>query len=328
MKEITLIPAPNGFGHIERLITFGNALLSLGFDVSIWLPSYSLPYICDIDLSKLNVNIVKWDANTLTSAEDLRKYILKIGDIDSDQFIISDNIIEVLGYHKKSILFANFFHHENSNVRCDFAYKNHLYKIIQDNCGRVYKNKFIHFFRGQQSSKFQEIKFLDFNNEAGDARNGSILISVGTTNLVTEQELREIARKVATTTNSAANIYLDPRIWKHMPSDKKQNILLANFTYDMYSKVETAFIRPGLSTIQKLLMHNAEINALLVGVNEEMIAAGKCLEENQLGRSIWLHKIHNFKNNVRRSPRDCSEYFYSPTELLQFIENQFNDVFL
>ena len=175
---------------------------------------------------------------------------------------------------------------------------------------------------------FDKVKFLDIYKEPLKIQGGSTLISVGTTNSVSKQELQVLADKIARTSSLNRKIFLDPRIFKHLPNNADKNIVVADYSDEMYSKVQTAFIRPGLSTLQRLLAHNIESNALLVGINEEILSTATTIEKNAWGKIYSLTDLDTFECNTKRYNRNVRDFFYTKTELKLLVERIFISVFL
>ena len=292
-------------------------------NVTIWLPSYSVKSCAINDFKRLDVKILDWEQNTIIDAEALEKYVLKIGRIPNNELIISDNILETLIYHENSIVFANFFHHENSNVTCSKAYRKKLNSIIDKNYKKIFVNKFIKYHPKHKLSQFNTVKFLDFYGEDTNLQSDSVLISVGTTNLVSRHELQTLADIVRRNKNTNTRIFLDPRILKYMPNYEGLRIQHADYTREMYAKIHTAFVRPGLSTIQKLLYYNAQINPLLVGVNEEILSTSQIIENEGWGNIYTLQSEINFNLNKGAVNGAHREFFYSRIELEQLINSLF-----
>jgi hypothetical protein len=125
--DFTIVPAPNGFGHIVRMLELARILSSPGKQVQLILPSYAKKIIKDVDINPfISIDYVDWESRKLTTYQNALIFSEKACSIAKHNYLISDNLIEVLFFSTRVLLSANFFWSD----QVDFLSKNELYEPI------------------------------------------------------------------------------------------------------------------------------------------------------------------------------------------------------
>lgn len=324
MKSFVLIPAPNGLGHIHRLLRFSELLERFGYQAELIVPSYCLSNNqTALKLRTKKFSVISWHQNTIKDAVSLGDYVNLIGNIVCDKIVISDNIIEVLDRYKNSYLYANFFHHEVENVSVNQSYSAYLQDIILKNSKRIFTNKKFHHFLKSEPRYFHKTKFLDISSEALTKRTTGILFSVGTTKLVTKTELKFLGRLVSSFDRLMGSIYVDPRIISYMPEITYPTFSKATYTEEMYNDIKLAFVRPGLSTIQNLIKVGATINPLIVGINNEILSNSNTISTEGIGTPLYPDFILKTPLTTTHKTYSPNRYLYTSGGFANFIKESF-----
>ena len=283
--NITLIASDNGLGHIKRIIFLSNILV-LKNNVILMAPKnkvkkFKLNKKIKVENYEMEIDIKKNSYNY--------NWIKNINDkiLNKTDLFISDNLPEILSLEQNSFLYANFLWHKILNIKK---------KIKAEKDGLLKKNKFpilgcylfmhpnifnnFRTFRTGLFGKFEGKKKSDIKN---------ILISLGTAKLnyqIIKQIKNEIKGMLQNFENKRINFYLDPVLGKIIKKDKNLKIAIADYSEEMFKKIDIAIIKPGLGTVNDCLKYSIPIISYTSDFNREFAYNTKIIKKNKLGFGV------------------------------------------
>jgi len=293
--NINLIPSNNGLGHVKRMVLLSNYLAK----------NHSVKLIAQpnkINKFKINnkVKIHKFEIDLEISkkkynydwCENLNKKLLEE---KKEEITITDNLPEIIKYKKNSILFANFFWHQI--LKINLRKKNIINKEIKLNRFPVICNYLFVHKKIINNFKIKRVGF--FGKFRGKKKKiiKNILISIGTAKIETKtlkninKEVDEIIDKFD---NQKIIFFIDPLIFKKLNLKFRKNVLIANYSTDMYKKIDLAIIKPGLGTITSCLEYSIPMICYMKNFNKEFEYNSNIILKKKLGFKVSnLKKIFN-----------------------------------
>ncbi len=280
-KNIALIACSNGLGHVKRLLTIAYKLSLYGCHCDL----YALNSSCEKFLKNLkidNLNIKNFD--TKTSIMNWKKnynfdWLKKIKNIESYDYVISDNLIEILELRPDSWITGSFFWHNSiKNLPIDLIEKcNNILNKHSPNliCSSLFAPSYFNQYKNLNLVglyTFNEKKKFRVN------RKKDLLISCGYGGLLKSLFLNFV--KSYDFSNHFENIWIEPSLYDNKMS---KYIKPATYNEDMYKKVSVAIIRPGIGTVTDCLQHGVKIFSIVEFENKEIEFNAKVLEEKNLG---------------------------------------------
>lgn len=231
--------------------------------------------------------------------KQLNKYLeTKVKVVKDFDVILSDNLFEIYNFNKKTILFANFFWpiiYKKNNKN----YFNKFINFMKKNKPFIISNKY--FFMKNYLNHFKniyEIPFFNYNKPKKENFNKKkILISFGTAkdkSLI----ISGILEILKSNHYSKYEIYIEPRFYKLFKDF--ENVYEADYSNNMYSRVNIAIIRAGYSTILKCIKNNIYI-FYLKSQNMEIKFNSKIIHKYSLGEPFSKKSLFEYsvKNNQK-----------------------------
>lgn len=323
----TIVPAPNGLGHIVRMLELAEILNINKSAVQVILPSYAKQFIQNLRIDHfIALDYVHWQSRKLTSADDTLRYSRLACSKATEEYLISDNLLEVLLFNKKVLLSANFLWSDQRN----FSKKSRQYEprhLIERSGVKIVCNKFF------QSNTLKGIDttipvgfFMKDRILRRDHIGRSLLIALGVSGGESQREVKDILLQISSGNyNVFETVYLEPKLYDCFGvADRFSKLQRARFDREMYEHVTDAVIRPGLSTIQNLLSSGARVFPVKVANNDEIDFNAAKLED--IGVGITL-ELSNFAKEVTRNGHITysPELFFVPTsEVINVFTNPEN----
>lgn len=291
-KIIGIIPCDNGLGHITRSIELASYLsrqYKIVFFINkkkikkVHIPTYiKKVFINKIFIFKKN----KYNYNWINKVKK-NIYSQKI------DFLISDNLPEIIYLNLKCLIIANFFWHEQLKMK-KFPLKK-LNNTIQKKKIKIFRNI---IFKNKE--KFEYFGFLG-KLKKSIKKEDSILISFGSDdkfNNVINKELK----KIIYDKNRKHKILLDPIYFRKKFINL--NVEKANFSKKMYEKTKYAIIKPGFGSIQKCLENGTKLFCYTKYCNVEFNRNANAIKKAKLGTKIDnIYKCYTLiKNNYIMFP--------------------------
>ncbi len=318
MIKLGIIACSNGMGHISRSIKLASYLCKY-YSVHIITNKKKFnklnvnKKIKLIDSKKaLNVNLKKkkYDQNW---PEKIKRKIKKA----NIKILISDNLPEVVNLNLKCLIISNFFWHELWNIQNNeiqktiLKIKNNKVNIFRNVIFKNKKDKFIYFgFLGKPRKRVRHKK--------------NLLISFGSEDK-TNKDISEQIKEFIKSNRKKYNIYLDKNYFNK--DYLKKNIYIANYTENMFKKIDIAIIKPGFGILQKCFEHDIYAITFFEGLNYEFKANSKNLKKSKLGLSFkkfqkCLDVVKDkkiFKINYK------NKYFSGEIQILKYLKQISNN---
>ncbi len=284
MGKIAIISCDHGFGHIKRCYLYSLELVKRGHFVELFGPQDGLSKFSDLygGQAKLNLHFLNTSSRPDNSMSQWLNWLTSMPDLKSFDYVVSDNLPELLTLRNDTILSGSFFWHTDiPNIDRD-------YKHFCEDLIFKYRPKHIaaEFFVSDElkaSSEFLPIGLI--GNVSTPPKNslkyGALLISGGKNNII-NQHLRQWVSALSkkSSPKTFTKIYADEAL---LPKKCPPWITRAVFDEDMYSSLSLALIRPGVGTVTDCLRHGVFILSISEPDNHEMKRNLRVLKDYHLG---------------------------------------------
>ena len=275
MNKIGIIACSNGMGHISRSIKLG-IYLSRYYTITIItnrkkfykLNNYKKLKIIDTK-NYLNVNFKKNNYNL-----NWHRYVKKKIKNFKIDFLISDNLPEVVHINKKFLIIANFFWHKLFKIKNSKI--NSTLKKIKNKRLYIAKNVLLK----EKNENFNYIGFLGTTFKS--KKKNTILISLGSDFKSDKEIEKELDSFIFN--NKKFKIFLDKSCYKK--KYRKFNTFIADHSDEMFKKIKLAIIKPGFGIIQKCFEFNIYPISYSKYLNKEYKTNAKKLEKYKIGKRL------------------------------------------
>jgi len=326
--NITLIPAPNGIGHVMRMLTLARILSEFNHKIELIIPSYSAAYFkSEIVNNLILIVIVPWEKNKIELYDDMSSYANKVKTIIKYDYIISDNLLEILKFGKKTLISSNFFW-EDQGIKEEKNFSKNIIKIIKDKNVPIVTNR---YFKSKSISKLNKTKQIGFFTtnliEPQNKTGRNLLLSIGASGWVSPKEMSEITTQLTKKLISNYNmIYLDPRLFSFVDDTILDNkkFQIANYNDEMYSNISDAIVRPGLSTLQNLIAVGAHIFPIKCGNSKEIEENSQIIEDLRLGKVFSFSRCLSDVCQHNLKPYSSADFFSAKKEVEDVFTDQKN----
>ena len=313
MIKVGIVPCQNGLGHISRSIDLANALSSkfqvfLISDPKSWDKFRINRYVKKIKfISNFKIKYKRYDQQWYKKLDNTIKNI-------NLNFLISDNLPEIVFLKYKCIIMSNFFWHEIYKIQNDKLKK--TLEIIKVKKIKIFRNKIF-----KEDKKFSSIGFVG-NINTNIKKEKGLLISFSSLDLKNVKISKEI-NTIIYDQQRKETLYLDPKYFKKHYN--KFNVKIADYSQNMYSKVKFAFIKPGLGTIKDCLKNKIIIFSYLdKNYNQEFFNNANALSRNNIGyKTTSLLKSYNDtrKNKILINFKVKKNFFNGENKIIKYIKN-------
>ena len=133
MKTAALIACNNGYGHLRRLLIIYESLRKTNICPTIFAPIYKVKHLSKI-LKIKHVKKINFYSNTNLKNFSQNKFPIfnyKIPSLENFDYVISDNLIEILNLRPDAIISGSFLFHENIE-KISINLKNKYRRIINN----------------------------------------------------------------------------------------------------------------------------------------------------------------------------------------------------
>jgi len=336
VESIAIIACDHGFGHVKRCYHYGLQLAISGYRVSLLARKDGLSRFSDLLGQHENLNLIPFHTNTAInkSKEELVQWLKRLPDLRHFDFIVSDNLPEILSLYPKAILSGSFLWHLDLPT-IDPAYSQFCE-------GLIVAHKPIHlaseFFVSDQLKKHSNIIPIGLIGQSKDCDrlspfSGALLISGGK-NEILNSAFREVISELILHKERLpfTCVYVDSSL---LPTSPPEWMLKATFDEEMYSRLSTALIRPGVGTVTDCLRHKVLILAASENHNKEMQTNIDALEQWNLGARIaintdWLSLIEEIKRlDAQYDENVVNLQFYAEVQVVNYFDklSKANSVF-
>ena len=163
------------------------------------------------------------------------------------------------------------------------------------------------------------------------------MISIGTAKLenkILKKMKTEIHEMIQKSSVKKFNFYIEPIIFKKLKFSFKKNIFLADYSRDMYKKIDLAIIKPGLGTVTNCLEHSIPMICYLKNFNKEFVHNSNMIVKKKLGFKVFsLKETLNIINKKIDNNFYLNNYYFvckkkikwnGEKEIMKLIEKNFS----
>jgi len=274
------IACDHGLGHLRRTLLRASQAASANDQVSVLCSADSLNrlrFCVDIDkrINILELNTKTTVANLSGSINDSVKWLGNLPELSDYDIIISDNLLEVLTIYPKAIIHAQFFWHRVLRDINNEYYE--LCEYVLASCKpTVYGCPIFSMPHVRSVENFVplDLPALNPSRNYGSrrlTRSGKILVSGGSTSAYTAFLSSFVEDIMVYKPDLARSLVVDKQIYEQLIEHiSAKELIIADYSQNMYSQIEIAFCRPGLGTVSDLREAGALIAPVCICDNLEM----------------------------------------------------------
>lgn len=283
--SVALIACPNGMGHARRMTGLANSLVSLGCDVSLFLPYYAKDKLKVFSPDKR----IKKQFIRINSVEDVianpAGFMRKIGSLDDFDQVISDNCLEILRFRQDAWLSGSFLWHETGVPWLEHSYILESRALLEDLQPRMISSALFSASYLSGCTRLHEVGLYgaDVTPQPNPSNKDSLLISCGLGGPL-ERETADFVSWLAKRdlpTSVIKRVWVDPSL---VPKASPTWMQPADFSSAMYASVRASVVRPGVGVVTDSLSHSAKIFAFFEDQNHEMRDNAAKLEASEIGK--------------------------------------------
>lgn len=281
--SVALIVCPNGMGHARRMTVLANSLVSLGCDVSLFLPYYAKDKLKVFSPDKR----IKKQFIRIESVEDViadpAGFMRKIGSLDDFDQVISDNCVEILRFRQDAWLSGSFLWHETGVPWLEHSYIMESRTLLRDLQPRMISSAlFTSSYLGQLTGLREVGLYHQTTYVTELVEKNSLLLSCGLGGPLLEEVGSLIKRLVSSWAppSPIKTMWVEPEL---MPPNAPSWLLPANFSSEMFRSVLATVSRPGVGTITDSIRYGSKFFAFHEAGNSEMSHNAAMLKLEGLG---------------------------------------------
>jgi hypothetical protein len=268
-KSVALVACSNGYGHIKRLLFLAESLFMAGANPTLFADRSSAELIAKKE-QILIPKVINFDTHTNkenwldSSAAEWVKFVPNLSKFD---IVVSDNLVEILSIRPDAWLSGSFFWHDALNFFPHDLKKNSISLLKKYNPKMISSELFTSnqlktYTKLYEVGLFGRANFLKKSNNKTDA-----LIACGVGGSV-KKEAFEFTKNLSNLKEiKYRKVWVEPDI---IPLDRPDWMIPATFSPEMYQKILSAIIRPGVGTVTNSLSVGAKIFPFYESDNLEM----------------------------------------------------------
>jgi len=315
-KTACLIACSNGLGHLKRLMLLSIELEKIKIKSTIYARTDDIEKICLSEEIAIQSEHIEFDTHTKILDQingDSFQWLSRIGDLSNYDFVISDNLLEILEVRPDAWILGSFFWHK-------------VLRGFPEDIANKLNNLLIENQPKNISSGLFTSKYLQFNTrlfEVGlfSSPNNSImknykdrkdlLISCGKTGILDSQVRKFVSELAKLEQTPFDKVWVEPSLTpKNPPIWMKKAI----FTPKMYQEISAAIIRPGIGTVSSCIINGVKIFTFYEENNTEMIFNSEIIQKNHFGQHTSSIKLA-WDNAVRFFLNQKTEDYFPFQEL-------------
>ena len=274
-KNIAVIACDHGLGHIRRSYLISLSL-SRANKVTLFAPLSKISKLSLIlppseSISFINLLTKSTPSLFARPFSEITNWLTQLNGIGAYDYVISDNLPEILSLRSDAILSAQFFWHRV--VPSNPEYFSFCQKLITDFNPLVFGCKHFAMPHIKDSinycpvSLYKNPNLIKTYSECLSQKKSDLLITGGSTTLL-RSKLRPIVEKYLSRPSSSFRyIHVDPLL---LPQSLPSWVRIASYSNEMYCAIKHAVCRPGLGTLTDLLTVGASASLLYESENSEM----------------------------------------------------------
>ncbi len=284
-KTLAIVACDHGFGHVRRCCLIALDLYNSGYSVTIFAPDSYLDRLRSYIPSLALIHFIHFETKTTLSSLSLSlssciEWLDRLPSLDNFDFVISDNLPEILAIRNDAILSAQFFWHDVSPRICPdysdlcsdllarfsplvFGCELFAMPAVRSQLGFIpvglYKNPLL----VEAITKIVSLSRTD------------LLVTGGTTPSARNQLTNYIRILLKNGPSDFKRVHVDPNL---LPHDPPPWMIKADFSVDMFCSLKCAVCRPGLGILTDLLTVGVKIIPLFEPDNAEMVFNAKVVK--------------------------------------------------
>jgi len=304
--DIAFVCCDNGLGHLKRIYLFALALADEGFVSDIFSPLHKFLKIAKLFGENSLVRNRDFATGSNRSVQtgnfaNWQAWTHRIGSLEEYPIIISDNLLEILDVRPDAVLSANFFWNETLGFPQEDT--ENYRRIMTMNSTVVIGSELFSPISIRNLPGFRGIGLLDtFSPARIEQEKNAVLFSAGHSGL----ELGFFNQRM----QQLANHPMLRRFHKISDPQLMLNGINETGKFDslMYQRLRYAFIRPGMGTLNDLLVHGVIPVCLTDGSNQELLFNARRVEELGLGLHLQSNDdIDDFMLRMESTTTSCLE---------------------
>ncbi len=305
--RLGILACDSGLGHTSRSAVIGRALADLGAEVTIFCPASALSWARQIGGEKIYIEALE----TKDVIQALRRgaapaseWIDRLPSPDAFDVFISDNLPDVLERYSDALLLGHFFWHEAiENMDRDYVRKMRT-KLKRRRPNMVGSELFVAPYLDQQTN-LHTVGVITPRRHQVLFEGRDALISCGTAGPAMEIGRSLVAEVVALGKVPFDVVHIDQPL---IPANAPDWMVPADFSSDMYSRLQVAICRPGLGTVSEALSAGTRIFSLYESGNAELVFNGETLVRAGIGdnwsddgSAAWAAAMQYAEDSVAQS---------------------------
>lgn len=298
-KKTAIIICDHGLGHVRRCMLLALRRKRLNEDITIFAPKILIKKIVLSSGLKLkNINIYNFSTKTnpkkfSSSLSAIINWLNRLPNLSKYDYIICDNLVEILSVYPKTVLSAQFFWHD---VIKDASkeYKSFCNRLLSKYKPSVLGCKIFSMKKIKNLPKFKPVKLYqnpklqNFTKRNSFKNQKDLLITGGSTKILNKKMKKIIKFFLIKKPSQFRYVHVDQQL---MPNNNPGWFLKADYSIKMYSNIKAAICRPGLGVLMDLLTVDAKIYPIYENNNYEMLHNAKIIKK--------FYK-KNFLNNINK----------------------------
>ncbi len=284
MKSVAIIACPNGFGHTRRLLCLSEQLIVEGYNVTLFCPRNAFFELTNILNFQYIPTFIEFSLPNFNGYwQSLEIYSLSFfPDLSPFDYVVSDNLLDILCIRKDAILSASFFWHKTF-VSTPSAKHDYYQSLLEKYQPKIYASSLfaLPYIRNYPNVFFEKLfKPSSFKAPTSRAKT-SILISTGRGGEI-KKSVHSFLYNNPNWSNllQPFNIFLEPSL---VNTNLDSNIFPATYDRAMYSSCKFALIRPGVGSITDCLLYQVLPIYFYEDFNLEMVYNATHLATLELG---------------------------------------------
>ena len=317
-KKILFICCDHGLGHTKRVLILANSLAKQCLNVTIFADISKVSKL----LQKLQLSYISFDnivdLRTRTTIQlfsgdldNILSWTKGLPDLNDFDLVICDNLPEILLLRTDAILLAQFFWHDALDIVC------RKYVELCSDLLKIHKPIIFGIDRFSMpiissSSNYKPIGIV-YNPslvrmKSNNDRLLNLLITGGSTSIAFSILSNLVQALRVSDLSAFQSIYLDPMLYSQ---DLDSKFIKASYDYAMFSRINSAIIRPGLGIVCDLLSLNVRLSVLCEENNKEIIFNTDQLVKSKLATRFDPSSFSSSIDNLKSHPQFKSEASYN-----------------
>jgi hypothetical protein len=262
LPSLALITSDHGFGHVRRSLVVARALVRRSWRITLFAPVESAKR-----LDSTGVTLVDFKAGITPvsiASGDAANWIHRLPDLDGFDFVVCDNLVEILAVRPDAMLMGSFLWHL---VLPDIARPafEAAEKLVTAHRPIMIATRLFAIPGLEERTRLHRFG-LYADEPRPTSAGGDVLIACGGS-AAAERDFAQGLAKLARHHPPSHEVWVEPRL---RPAGAPDWMRPASFGPDLYRRLGAAIIRPGLGTITDSLWAGVRLFTISESNNLEM----------------------------------------------------------